>query len=115
MNKNPLQTLFESFSYAPPRANFLCKIGDWFVNQNKFDKAIFWFKNALNCEKNYNLGAFIEEDYYNFHPAMQLSLCYFKLNDLKNAIFYNNLAHDFKPFDNIVLERKKFYDDLTNQ
>ena len=105
-----LETLFESFKLDEPRANFLCLIGDIFLSQNLFSQSIFWYKNALNTNKNYNSGAFISEDYFGIYPSLQLCLAYFNLGDLKTSKMFNDLALALKPQNEIALSNKMFFE-----
>ena len=109
-----LETLYKSFSFSYPRANFLCRIGDIFMIQNKFNQAIFWYLNALNCEKNYISGGFILEDYYCFYPALQLCVAYYYLGNLKKSEEFNNLALSYKPYDETALKNKDFFGFINN-
>ena len=100
--------LIESINVMPPNAKICCKLGFLCANENKFDDAIFWFKTALNCEKNTKSGAFVENDYFDFIPFLELSLCYYNLNDYENFAKYHNLAKEIKPYDLAILNNQKF-------
>ncbi len=109
-----VNTLTKSFLYDVPRAEICCELGYIFKNNNKFKNAVFWFKTALNSEKNTN-GGFISNDCYGFIPAIELAVCYDKLNEYKTAEYYNNLAGTFKPNDIHYLQNKKYFESiLTN-
>ena len=110
--KLALNTLYLSFSLDAQRANFLCLIGDIYLNQNKFKESIFWYKNALNLTQNYNSGAFISEAYYGIYPALQLCLAYYNLGDLNTSKEYNNLALKFNPKNQNALNNKQFFESI---
>ncbi len=107
-----LSTLFKSFSIDAPRANFLCLIGDILLQQNKFNECIFWYKNALKSPKNYNSGAFINEDYYGIYPALQLCLAYYKLGNLKLSKQYNDVALSINPQNKVAINNNKFFESI---
>lgn len=107
------QTLFNSFNYDLPRAEILCELGYIYKLFNDYNKAIYYFKLALNCkiEKN-NLG-FVQTDYYSFIPAIELCVCYYNVRDYKLAQHYNDLAKKYKPNNASVLYNEKFFKELT--
>ncbi len=104
-----LLTLFQSFNFDAPRANFLCMIGDIYLTQNKFNECIFWYKNALSSSKNYTNGGFINEEYYGVYPALQLCLAYYKIGDMEASKFYNDLALSLNPQNEIALKNEQFF------
>lgn|SRR5574344_1146276 len=100
--------LYESFNYAVPNAYILSKIGQIFIKQNELKNAIFWYKSALNSQKNENNGEFFQKDYYDFIPYLQLSFCYYYIGDYQNFQKYHNLAKKIKPYDKTIIYNEKF-------
>lgn len=87
-----LNTLLDSLSYDIPRADICCKIGEIFLEQKKYDSAIFWYKNALNCiPADENMGL-KNNSFYSWIPAIQLSVCYCAIDDYLSAYYFNELA-----------------------
>lgn len=107
-NLKAKEFLFKSFLYSLPKAEILCELGYIYKNEKDYDKAIYYFKLAscTKIEKN-NLG-FVQNDYYNFIPYIELCVCYSKINNLKKALKYNNLAKKYKPNHPSVLINEKF-------
>lgn len=105
-----LASLFRSFMFDVPRAEILCKIGDIFFIKNKYIQAIHWYKQATMCEMNLKSGAFVMADYYGFIPYLQLCVCHSRLNDLKKAKEYNDLAIAIKPYSKEALHNKAFFE-----
>ena len=93
--KNELKYLFKTFEYDTPRANICCKIGDYYLNENKYNLSISWYLLSIKCEDVTNKGGFVENIYYNYYPYLQLCVCFYKLGDLKTAEFYNNKARKY--------------------
>ena len=87
-----LSSLFRSFELDKPRAKVCSLIGIHFMQKEKYDLAIYYFKLALKDKINYKSGAFIEEDYYTFIPYINLCYCYAKLGKMKQAKLYNKKA-----------------------
>ncbi len=108
-----LNTLFKSFDFDVPRANFLCLIGDIYLKENKFKECIFWYKNALSSTKDYTSGGFVNETYYGIYPALQLCLAYYKLGDNKTSKLYNDLALSFNSKSEIALRNNEFFKTLN--
>ncbi len=110
--ENALTALFGSFVYDNPRGEALCEIGNTYVCQGKYDKAIYWYKLAMQCQGNLSNGAFVNVDCYTFIPALQLCVCYDKLGDKENALKYHELAKAFKPADKAVIHNQLYFDNL---
>lgn len=92
-----LSYIFKTFTYEIPRSETCSYIGNYFIQNKKYDMAIFWYKNAINNAKNYQNGGFYISDYEDFIPYINLCVCYFYKNDIKKAIYYNNLAGSIRP------------------
>ena len=112
---NALSALFGSFIYSVPSGEILYEIGCIFLNQGKYDNAIFWFKLALQSEMNVKSGAFINEDCYRFLPAIQLCLCYYKKGDVIQSYHYHLVSKGFKPNDERVIFNDAFFKDLKDK
>ena len=110
--ENALTALFGSFVYDNPRGEILCEIGNTYLLQEKYDKAIYWYKLALQSQSNIESGAFVNIDCYTFIPALQLCVCYDKLGDKVNALTYHELSKAFKPNDKSVLHNQIYFDNL---
>ena len=100
--------LIESIKIADPNAEICCKIGNLEILKNDYNSAIFWYKMALNSQKNEKSGAFVENDYYDFIPYLQLSFCHYYIGDYKNFVKYHKKAKKLKPYDKSVLNNEKF-------
>ena len=108
---NALSALFGSFIYSVPRGEILYDIGNIFLDKNQLDNAIFWFNLALNSKSDVQSGAFVNEDCYNFLPALQLCLCYYKKKDLKQSYHYHLVTKALKPNDSRVIYNDKFFNE----
>ena len=100
--------LIDSMNVLPPNAKICCKLGNIYIKENYLKNAIFWYKTALNSQKNEESGEFFENDYYNFTPYLQLSFCYYYLNDYENFKAYHLKAKAIKPTNKIILYNDKF-------
>ena len=103
--------LFESMMHSSPNALVCCKLGNIYIKENCLKNAIFWYKTALNSEKNEKSGEFFQNDYYDFIPYLQLSFCYYYLNDYFNFKKYHLKAKAIKPNNKIILNNDKYIKD----
>ena len=111
--QNQLKYLFQTFQYDYPRANVCCKIGDHFLTDKKIETAKFWYTLAIETKQNYAKGGFFDAQYQNYYPYLQLCVCCYQLNDIKNAIFYNEMAERFNPNSVAVKHNKEFFNSIA--
>ena len=107
-----LENLFNSFKYDTPRAEICCAIGDLFMKQGAYDKAIYWFELALTLPMDESKGGFIDLDAYGYLPCIQLCVCYDKLKNYMKAKEYNDRAGTFRPKSKAYLHNLKYFDSL---
>lgn len=110
---NAVLALTRSFMYDTPRAEICCEIGSFFMNENKFLNAEYWYKQALNCTLDITRGGFYMLDCYNYIPYLQLCVCSFRLGDIKKAMEYNEMAGIEKPTSKEYLYNKEFFEKLN--
>lgn len=101
--------LLKSFEYDTPRAEICCHLGFYYLEKEEYEKAVVWYKIALQLKKPSKSWGFILHDYWDFIPNIQLSVCYDKLGDLNEAIKYNNKAAEYKPEHSQVLLNKLYF------
>lgn len=95
-DRKMLQILLRSFLYTAPRAEICCRIGEYFLNKNDFNTAVFWYTTALNLEKPQTWG-FMRDDFWDFVPAMQLCVCYDRMGNREKAYYYHQYSKRLKP------------------
>ncbi len=110
-----LRSLLRSFMYDFPRAEICCDIGTYFLERNKYNLAIFWYKLAADREYNEERGGFHSPDCYGYIPNIQLCVCYDKLGEYEKASHYNDIAGTFKPGNKSVLYNKQYFESLIKQ
>ena len=67
---------------------------------------------AANTEIPKNAG-YINEEYYNFLPNLQLAVCYYKIGNIEKSIEHNDLAAKVNPNHSSVIYNKKFFDKMV--
>ena len=113
-SEKAFHSLLKSFEYDAPRAEITCEIGYYFINKNDYQKALKWFLLSSRLEKPNTLG-FLLNDYWDFIPNIELSVCYYKLGDVEKANFYNEIASQYKPNSDAVIYNKKFYSSIMKK
>lgn len=103
-------SLLRSLDYAPPRSEFCCLTGEFFIKKGEYENAAYWYKTALNCRDESKKGGFCNADYCGFIPNMQLCVIYDKLGDYKTAYDYNEAAGAIKPRDGRYLYNKNYFE-----
>ena len=95
--KEALSVLFQSFSYDVPRAEICCEIGRLLLNAHAYKQAAYWYEQALASTTDESTGAFIQKDYHNYIPLVQLCVCYDQLGEHKKAFAFHKRAMALKP------------------
>jgi len=104
---NAKQILINSFIFDTPRSEILCALGSIYKNEGKYKDAIYYFNLATKNTPNINSGAFVQKDFYNYIPFIEMCVCYYNLKDYEKSYYYNELALKYKPNDKNCLNNKK--------
>lgn len=104
------QILFYSFMFDTPRSEILCELGNIYCSESKYNTAIYYYQLALLNHKNLKNGGFVLDDCYKFIPYVQLSVCYYNLNQKDIAKQYHNLAKQLKPNSPTILLNNKIFE-----
>ncbi|HCW03128.1 MAG TPA: glycosyl transferase [Clostridium sp.] len=112
--KKAVQTLLRAFEFGIPRAEICCELGRLYSEDKDYERAIAWFQIAAKLETPKNTLGSVIHDCYNYFPYAEMSICYFKLDNLKAAIEYNEKAAQFKPYSKVVQSNRKYFNSLVN-
>ncbi|MGI6007382.1 MAG: glycosyltransferase [Ruminococcus sp.] len=104
-----LRALLRSLEYDVPRAETCCELGRHFLEREKYETAVYWYRQAMEAPRNLEAGAFVQEECYGFLPAISLCVCYDRLGDLKQAEYYNELAGTYQPGSHYYLQNKEYF------
>ncbi|MGY1423850.1 glycosyltransferase [Bacillus cereus] len=89
----------QSFSQEIPQPMFCCRMGEYFIRQQKFLQAIFWYNMATEVPTT-NLDVVIQQPIYKtWLPHKQLGLCYYHMGDYKNSYKHNQKVLEYLPSD----------------
>lgn len=108
-----LTALYKYLEFDSPSAQLCCLLGKWYLDNNCIYTAIFWYKSALQCEK--QDSGLVVEDYYNFIPYIWLCVCYDRIKNYKQAYYWNTKAEKIYPFNNSVIHNKKYFEEKHNK
>lgn len=110
-SENELKYILKSFEYDVPRADFCCKLGHRFLNENKLDTAIYWYECVINLSPKDDNMSLVNHDMYAFLPLIQLCVCHYRKGNIKEAYMYNEMASKHKPEDISIKYNKEFFKD----
>ncbi len=97
----------KTFTFAPPRAEACCLMGDFLFHENNFKDATFWYDLATKLVKpEDSMGGFIE-DCWTWSPHVQLAACYDRLGLIDQAFIHNELALGYRPDHSGLLQNKQ--------
>lgn len=111
--KGALESAFEGFLYAPPRAEHLCRIGELFLKAKRLNEAEYWYLRALETPFPAESGGFVDVDCYGFLPAIQLTVIYDRMGKKELAESYNEKAGAYKPQSPAYLYNKDYFAKLN--
>lgn len=103
-----LEFILKSFEYAPPRAEFCCRLGYYFLGAKQYEKGIFWYKLATQLEKPKESWGPMIEACWTWLPHLQLCVCYDRLGKHELAYLHNEIARKYRPDNTQVLYNKKY-------
>ncbi|BCZ46676.1 hypothetical protein psyc5s11_27430 [Clostridium gelidum] len=98
--------IFKSFEYDIPRAEFCCRLGFEFLQNNEIKKATFWYSLATQLEMPKTNDEIIFESCWTWLPHIQLCVCYYKLGNYQKSYEHNEIARSFMPMDERILYNK---------
>lgn len=111
--KIALQYYFKTFEYDFPRANVCCLVGDIFLKNKKYELAKFWYENATKCKDVSHKGGFVQSDYYNYYPYMQLCYIHYNLGNITISKKYNQKAQKYRNTEQ-TRYNEKFFESISN-
>ena len=112
--REALHALLRGLEYDLPRAELCCDIGQWFLEEQRWKQAAYWYEAALNTTQDDTSGGFIQQECYGYLPAIQLCVCYDRMGEYQKAQAYNELAGKFRP-DSKAYQLNRSYFEAKNQ
>lgn len=113
-DENALKCFFQSFTYDIPRAESCCEIAAIYSENEDYRKTIYWYEYTLTLNAPID-NSIVDIDSWNFVPAIELAVCYYKIGDVEKAIYYNELAANFKANHESVLHNREFFNIIRSK
>jgi glycosyltransferase involved in cell wall biosynthesis len=98
----------KSFQYDTPRAEQCCRLGYYFLTQDRIREAAYWYTVAVEAELPEGHTAITLSQCSTWLPHLQLCVCYDRLGDYESAYKHNEIALAFCPTDERMLANKKY-------
>jgi glycosyltransferase involved in cell wall biosynthesis len=108
--QNEQMSALRALSYATDRGEIFCRLGDIALSKNELNSARFWYETAANTPLPKNSLGFVQTDYYDYIPYMQLCVVYYRLGDMEKSRYYNEKAGNIKPDDSAYLFNRRLFD-----
>lgn len=102
-----------SLQYDVPRPEVCCRIGFYFMDQNKNKEAIHWYEKAISYKNELKLS-FQNKSFSTWLPHLQLCVLYHRLNQLKKSYEHNEMALKYNPTNQTIINNKKYFEDNVN-
>jgi glycosyltransferase involved in cell wall biosynthesis len=113
--ESELHFTLKTFEYDTPRAEFCCRLGYRFLQNNQLHQALFWYKLATQLEKpTENLGM-INHACWTWLPHLQLCVCYSHLGNYDLAYAHNEIARKYLPDHPSILHNKRFLESILQK
>ncbi|WHY27307.1 tetratricopeptide repeat-containing glycosyltransferase family 2 protein [Bacillus wiedmannii] len=110
--KKEKEITLQSLEYDVPQPEFSCRLGEFFLKNNQFSQAAYWYKQAIEAPSA-NSPLFIEQQpFKTWLPHKQLAFCYFQLKDYKQSYHHNKRVLSFLPTDEETLNNMKVIEEL---
>jgi glycosyltransferase involved in cell wall biosynthesis len=110
--QNELRSTLRSFQFGPPRAEFCCRLGYHFLQQNEMQTSIFWYTLATQLERPNESWGFINPVCSTWLPHLQLCVCYDRIGKYELAYQHNEAARHYRPEDERILQNKRYLESL---
>lgn len=107
--KKALSYLFKTFEYSVPRSEVCCYIGNYFLQEENYTIAKYWYLQACSNKESVETGGFFNKDFKDFIPYINLSVCYYYLGDVLSAKRFNDMAGAIKPKNESYINNKYFF------
>ena len=112
--ENELKYILKSFEYDVPRADFCCRLAYKFLEENKLEVAIYWYRLALSSAPKDASASLINHEVYTYLPWIQLCVCYSRMGNMEEAYICNEMAAKYKEDDEYVKNNREFLKDKVN-
>jgi tetratricopeptide (TPR) repeat protein len=78
--------------------------------QKNYTDAIRWFKLCMATKTEVGtIAGFVDKRYESFFPCLQLTVCYFEINNIKEALSWHEKCLEISPNHDSVVQNELFF------
>ncbi|MCG3087978.1 glycosyltransferase [Sporosarcina cyprini] len=103
-----LSALLKTFEYDLPRGEACSEIGQYYIEHEDYDKAIYWLELILSLQQPKTMGI-INQASWTWMPLIQLTYCYDKLGQIDKAYEAHRQAKNLVPDHPCVLFNEAYF------
>ncbi|MGE6378352.1 tetratricopeptide repeat-containing glycosyltransferase family 2 protein [Peribacillus muralis] len=107
-----IESICLTLLYDKPRAEFCCKMGNYFLEGNQYQTAIYWYIEATNYKLDSSNMGMDNPHFYTWLPHVQLCLCYDRIGQYEKANEHNEIALSYHPKHPSILYNKGYFEKL---
>ncbi|MFD2748767.1 glycosyltransferase [Paenibacillus yanchengensis] len=108
-----MEALLRTLTYDTPRAEFCCQFGNMFVEKQQWLKAIYWFNLATTLTIPKQQLSPIDYASWTWMPHLQLTLCYDRIGNRKQALEHHQQAIQLNPHHPSIIFNENYFKGIT--
>ena len=106
-----LHSLLRGLAYGAPRPELCCDLGGWFLEEQMWETAVYWYEQALQAPRPEK--GFCRENSRGYLPCLQLCVCWYRLGNYDKALYYHKEAGRWNPRGKEYLRNVPFFENLA--
>lgn len=106
--KEGREILFKCLEYTTPRIEIYYRIGCLFMEDKRWNDAIYYLEQLLKMEIP-KTDTFFNYEYATWRPRLQLCVCYYNIGDSVRSRAYNKEVLDMYPNFDIAINNEEFF------
>ena len=112
--RKAIKALLRCFEFGMPRAEICYELGSQYKELKNYNCAIAWYEIASKLKEPEDTLGSVIHDCYNYFPYVEMSLCYFYVGRIQEAVKFNEKAANFRPDSSIVINNRKYFKTLID-
>lgn len=98
----------QSFAYALPRAENCCRLGSFYLSEDNYKEAAWWYRLATEVEMPSDSSALLQHSCWTWLPRLQLCVCYDRMGEYALAYEENEQAAAYIPRDARIVANRSY-------
>nr|WP_099093072.1 glycosyltransferase [Paenibacillus yonginensis] len=107
-----LESTLRTLQYGSPRPEACCRLGYYFLNEQDYRSAVFWYELATQIRLPAGHLGLAHAACSTWLPHLQLCVCYDRLGEHKLAYRHNEQALAYRPTDKRMLQNKSYFETI---